>query len=226
MAFVIVEKGSSVDIGKVFQIGKDGLIIGRLAPGSKPDIPLMDDYISRNHAEVRFDGNCFLILDMKSRNGTEIDGQLLEPGKSYPLKDNAAIGLGIMNEVPRVILRFKEKDDTIPFQKKGDTSKPRPKPVRWLRIDDGKKEAWVDGKAILLPPKEYKLLLLLYRNAGNYCSRDEIISEVWSEVSDPGGVSDAAVDQLIHRIREKIEPNPSKPKRIVSKKGFGYLLEP
>ncbi len=224
MAFVVVEKGNSVDIGKVFALEKSKLVIGRLAPGSKPDIPLIDDYISRTHAELSLDGDCFMLRDADSKNGTELNGQPVEPGKSYALEDNAAIGLGIIDDVPRVILRFKERDDTIPLQRQA--SKSKPKPVCWLRIDDGKKEAWVDGKAVALPKKEYSLLRLLYRNAGNYCSRDEIINEVWADVEDQGWVSDAAVDQLIHRIREKMEPNPAKPKRIVSKKGFGYLLEP
>lgn len=223
MAYLIVEKGSSVDIGKVFTLGKDVLVIGRLAPGGKPHISLLDDYISRTHAEISFDGNCFVLHDSGSKNGTEIDGQPIKPKKPYLLKDNAAIGLGILDGVPRVILRFKESEGTVPYRR---TGKAKPKPVRWLRIDDGKKEAWVDGKAVALPKKEYSLLRFLYRNAGNYCSRDEIINEVWSDIEDRDWVSDAAVDQLMHRIREKIEPNPAKPKRIVSKKGFGYLLEP
>ena len=45
-----------------------------------------------------------------------------------------------------------------------------------------------------------------------------------SDVQDPGAVSDATIDQLVHRLREKVEKVPSKPARIVSKKGFGYLL--
>ncbi len=32
----------------------------------------------------------------------------------------------------------------------------------------------------------------------------------------------AAIDQLIHRLRMKIEPTPLRPKRLISRKGFGY----
>lgn len=223
MAYLIVEKGSNIDINKVFSLEKERLVIGRVTPSSNPDIVLTDDYVSRSHIELYLDGNCVMLRDLGSQNGTQLNGKLIVPNKSYPLKDNTAIGVGIVNGVPRVILRYKETDNTIPGDGKKDDEV---KPVTWLTLDKGRKEAWVDGKPIALPVKEYRLLFLLYCRAGNYCSRDEIIDAVWYEVEDKGGVSDAAIDALVHRVREKIEPNPAKPKRIVSKKGFGYLLEP
>jgi DNA-binding response OmpR family regulator len=93
-----------------------------------------------------------------------------------------------------------------------------------LQVDEGKKEAVVDGKQKKLSKKEYDLLVLLYRNTGNICSRDEIIEAVWPESRDTSAISDATIDQLIHRLREKVEPEPARPSRIVSKKAFGYML--
>ena len=75
-----------------------------------------------------------------------------------------------------------------------------------------------------LSKKEYDLLLFLYRNAGAMCSRDDIIEAVWPDTLDPSGISDATIDQLVHRLREKVELEPSKPSRIISKKAFGYML--
>ncbi len=66
--------------------------------------------------------------------------------------------------------------------------------------------------------------MFLYKNAGNICSRDEIIEAAWPESKDPSAISDATIDQLIHRLREKVEPEPAKPSRIISKKAFGYML--
>ena len=96
--------------------------------------------------------------------------------------------------------------------------------LRWLRVDQDRKEVWIDGKLVALSKKEFNLVLLLYHRMGSVCSRNEIIAEVWPEVEDPGAVSDASIDQLIHRLREKIEINPSKPRRIISRKAFGYML--
>jgi DNA-binding response OmpR family regulator len=65
---------------------------------------------------------------------------------------------------------------------------------------------------------------LLYLRAGQVCSRDDMIKAVWPEVLDPGAISDANIDQLVRRVRLKIEPDPSNPARLVLKKAFGYML--
>jgi DNA-binding response OmpR family regulator len=96
--------------------------------------------------------------------------------------------------------------------------------VTWLKVDDKKKEVSIDGKPKKLSRKEYELLSFLYRNAGDVCSRDRIIEAVWSESKDPSAISDATIDQLIHRLREKVEPDTTNPTRIISKKAFGYML--
>ena len=220
MAFLMIEKGNGEDSGRVFSLGENRALIGRLTPESKPDIEIHDDYVSRNHAEISYHQGRLMLRDLGSTNGTEIDGERIESGKFYPLKDDSAIGLGIATGGARVVLRFKESDATkpVPPQKAGEAG------LSWLKIDQERKEVWVDGELLALPRKEFNLALLLYRRAGRVCSRDEIIAEVWPEVEDPGAVSDAAIDQLIHRLREKIEPDPSKPRRIISKKTFGYML--
>jgi DNA-binding response OmpR family regulator len=96
--------------------------------------------------------------------------------------------------------------------------------VAWLKIDEGKKEVVIDGEEKKLSRKEYELLLFLYKNAGNVCSRDEIIEAVWPESKDHSAISDATIDQLIHRLRVRVEPKPAEPSRIISKKAFGYML--
>ena len=219
MAFLIVEKGSK-DVGAVFPLEESrALIIGRPTDKSKPDIAIDDDWVSRGHVEISHRQGCFMLRDVGSTNETEIDGQRIEKRKSYPLRPDSAIGLAIIEGRPRVVLRFKESDKTDPPTKTDEA-----RVVTWLNIDEERKEALVEGKPVPLSRKEYGLVLFLYRKAGRVCSRDEIIPEVWPEAEEPGAVSDATVDQLIHRLREKIEPDPSNPSRITSKKGFGYKL--
>jgi two-component system response regulator RegX3 len=124
------------------------------------------------------------------------------------------------------ILVFKESESTNIIQKKqakagkhGEAAE-----IDWIKIDEGKREVLIDGKEKELSKKEYGLLLFLYRNAGNVCSRDEIIEAVWPESRDHSAISDATIDQLIHRLRVKVEPEPVNPSRIISKKAFGYML--
>jgi pSer/pThr/pTyr-binding forkhead associated (FHA) protein len=218
-AFITVEKGHIEETIQLFTLSPGVTSIGRPTLDHKPDIALNDQQISRIHAEITFREVTFWLRDPGSTNGTTLNGNLLEKEKDYPLSDNAAIGVAIIQGLPRAELLFRQPQENIAV--------PVPKSTQvcpWLSIDDGKKEVLVDNRPVPLPLKEYNLLLFLYRKAGNVCSRDEIISAVWPDVQDPGAVSDATIDQLVHRLREKVEPVPSKPVRIVSKKRFGYQL--
>ena len=221
MAFVIVEKGNSGDIGKKFPIGEGNILIGRRATDCTPDIALHDDFVSRRHAEIAFDRDHFTLRDLNSTNGTALDGLRIEPGRFYRLKHESVIGLGVSSGTEaRVVLRFKESTTATTARiTTGEFGSPA-----WLRIDTEKGEVWIDEKQLALSRKEYDLILFLNKKAGRFCQRDELISGVWPEVLDPGGVSDAAIDQLIHRLRLKIEFDPSHPKRLISRKGFGCML--
>lgn len=221
MAFIIVEKGSNLDIGKRYTLKADVTIIGRASSENNPDIVLQDDYVSRRHIEIICNDNSFMLRDLESKNGTKVNGRRIEPSKLYPLTNDTSIGLGITQGGARVLLRFKESPTTATVRVY-DTGQEGI--FDWLSIDKAKKEIWVDSQLISLSPKEFNLLSLLYSKARQVCTRDEIITSVWPEVKDPGAVSDATIDQLIHRLREKIEPDISQPKRLVSKKGFGYIL--
>jgi two-component system response regulator QseB len=223
MAFITVEKGNKSDIGKKFPLGKNTVLIGRKTAESNPDISLDDEFVSRRHAEILFDKNTYTIRDLNSTNGTSLDGQHIEPGKFYPLKDNTTIGLGIMSGVVKVLLRFR-MSLSIPTTRLTNTNITELNPVSWLRIGDKLGEVWIDGKQISLPKKEYELIVCLYNRAGKVCTRKELITEVWPEVLDGSGVSDAAIDQLVHRLRYKIEIDPAQPKRLISQRGFGYML--
>lgn len=222
MAFVIVEKGNSGDIGKRFAIGEDAVLIGRGATGYNPDITLHDDYVSRRHAEISFDKNYFMLRDLNSTNGTALDGLRIEPGKFYRLQHDSVIGLGVaLGAEARVALRFRESPtaSTTKMAAPGETS-----PLIWLRVDLEKGEIWVDERQITVSRKEYDLILCLQAKTGKVCSKDEVIAKVWPEAKDSAGVSDAAIDQLVHRLRLKIEHDPAKPRHLISRKGFGYML--
>ena len=222
MAYLIVKKGDTEDTGKIFALSKANTFIGRRTLTIYPDIELSSEVVSRRHVEIVQKGNEFLIRDLGSTNGTMLDDDRILPGKLYELKHDSKIGLGIEDDSAYIIIQFKETEGTnIMAGKKPAGAGVK---VSWLKIDEAKKEAIVDGKQAKLSKKEYDLIWYLYRNAGNICSRDEIIKAVWPESKDPGAISDATIDQLIHRLREKVEPEPSQPVRIVSKKSFGYML--
>ena len=226
MALVIVKRGNAEDVGKIFTLSNPVAVVGRRTLQNKPDIELNDDAISRRHIEILLRDDKYWVKDLGSTNGTMLNDDRIIAGNLYELKHNCKIGLGVEGTSARIVLVFKESEDTnIIYGKGPQASKPGTAPkVLWLEIDEGKKEAVVDGKQKKLSKKEYELILFLYKNAGNICSRDEIIEAVWPERKDTSAISDATIDQLIHRLREKVEPEPARPSRIVSKKAFGYML--
>lgn len=73
-----------------------------------------------------------------------------------------------------------------------------------------------------LTSSEFKLLRFLIENPGKIIERDEIINAVWGELSSTAGVTEQALDQLVFRVRKKIEENPNQPQHIQTIKGRGF----
>jgi DNA-binding response OmpR family regulator len=91
-----------------------------------------------------------------------------------------------------------------------------------LVIDLARREVRLKDEVLYLKPKEYELLVFLARNRGIALSRDVILERVWGWEHDAGS---RTVDVHIRWLREKIESNPSKAKRIVTVRGIGYRFE-
>ena len=223
MALVIVKKGDPEDLGKTFNLNGPVIIVGRSTSQNKPDIELNDEVISRRHLEILLKDGKYWLKDLGSTNGTMLNDDRIIAGQLYELKHNSRIGLGLDEISARIILIFKESEDTNIIRKK-EIAVDLDSKVAWLKIDEAKKEVQVDGEPKKLSRKEYELLLFLNRNAGNVCSRDDIIEAVWTDCKNSSAISNATIDQLVHRLREKVEPEPANPSRIVSKKTFGYVL--
>jgi two-component system OmpR family response regulator len=90
-----------------------------------------------------------------------------------------------------------------------------------LEIDVGRHQAFLKGVALELSPKEFDLLALLAENKGFVFSREQLLEKVWGY--DYAGET-RTVDVHIRWLREKIEDNPAKPKRLVTIRGTGYKL--
>jgi len=91
-----------------------------------------------------------------------------------------------------------------------------------LTVNVARREVLCQGEVLPLKLKEYELLVFLLRNQGIVLSRDLILERVWGWSY--GGGS-RTVDVHIHWLREKIEPDPSHPTRIVTVRGIGYRFE-
>ena len=87
-----------------------------------------------------------------------------------------------------------------------------------LGVDFAHKQAIVDGQPVTLTPTETKLLYILIRNAGHTVSAGFLLRRLWSME----GVYEDTLRVHVHRLRQKIEPESSKPRYIITERGVGY----
>ena len=77
------------------------------------------------------------------------------------------------------------------------------------------------GSDVVLSPKEFDLLAFLARHAGKVVTHKQILTAVWG----PAHESDTQYLRVyVGQLRQKIEPNPSDPRFILTEPGIGYRL--
>lgn len=91
-----------------------------------------------------------------------------------------------------------------------------------LMVDLAHQRVFLSGNEIALSPTEYRLIRVLATNAGRVLVAEQLLEEVWG--ADYEGDA-RLVWRSIHRLRQKIEADPSNPRYIVSRPGMGYLFE-
>jgi DNA-binding response OmpR family regulator len=91
-----------------------------------------------------------------------------------------------------------------------------------LSVDMAAHEVRIGGNLIQLTSREYDLLLFLMRNPRQAFTREQLLSEVWGWTF--GDTSTVTVH--VRRLREKLESDPTIPRRIVTVWGVGYRYEP
>jgi DNA-binding response OmpR family regulator len=84
-----------------------------------------------------------------------------------------------------------------------------------LVLDLALRQARLDGRAVPLSDREYRLLHHLLEHAGQVVSRERLLSEVWGYHFDPGS---NVVDVCVRRVRRKL--GPSAPIETVRHAGY------
>ena len=91
-----------------------------------------------------------------------------------------------------------------------------------ISINKEANEVYLNGKLLNMTSKEFELLLLLVENPGKTLRKDYIFNKIWGADSFS---EDQTLTVHIKMLRDKIEDNPKKPKRIVTLWGVGYKYE-
>jgi len=204
---LVMKSGTAV--GEKWTIEKEAVVIGR---DEDCDVILPDRPISCYHAEIRREGNRYLLRDLNSKNGTCLNGQ--EIVGPVPVQDGDEIQIAL-----RVTLLFVGADATVPLML-DETKGPG------LRLDKVARRVWVRGQE-LTPPlslAQYRALGLLYDGEGRVCSRDEIVETVWG-VEEAEGVTEQAIDALIRRLRDRLAELDPEHQYVVTVRGHGFRFE-
>jgi DNA-binding response OmpR family regulator len=91
-----------------------------------------------------------------------------------------------------------------------------------LTIDRTRATVSREGRPINLTPTEFRLLAFLAQHPGQVFSRGQLIENVWG--SDAEFYDDKTVSVHVRRLREKVEPEPSDPRIVLTVPGIGYRL--
>lgn len=90
-----------------------------------------------------------------------------------------------------------------------------------LRLDLAARTVSRDGEAISLTRTEFDLLATLVQQPGRTFSRDELVARVWGY---DGEGDTRLLDSHIGHLRAKVEPDPSRPRYVLTVRGVGYRL--
>jgi DNA-binding response OmpR family regulator len=186
--------------------GREHLLTGEtitIGRALENDIVITSKRVSREHARVRREGWRVILEDLDSTNGTFLnDERVLAPQE---LHDADRIKIG------DVILIFHDPDIT-----HRDTVFPD------LEVNVAAGIVRVNRHVVTLAPKEFTLLVYLHQHNGQVCSKDDIGLAVWPEYQE--GIYDYQIENLIRRLRAKLEPDPANPQLLLTIRGLGYKL--
>lgn len=186
--------------GKKHLLAGKTLTIGRAI---ECDIVVTGARVSREHARLRRAGREVLLDDLHSTNGTYWnDERVVGP---VTLHDGDRLGIG------EVVLTFHDPDTTY-----RDDSAPE------LELNLEAHIVRVNRRVAQLSPKEFALLAHLFKHRNQVCSKDDIGRAVWPE--NRGEIYDYQIENLIRRLRARVEPDPSRARLLITVRGLGYKL--
>jgi two-component system OmpR family response regulator/two-component system alkaline phosphatase synthesis response regulator PhoP len=95
----------------------------------------------------------------------------------------------------------------------------QPTTVAGIEIDPARHRVRVGGNAVELTPHEFTLLYVLATHPGIVYSREALLAKIWKGET---YVTTRSVDTLVKRLRQKIEPDQSDPRYVLTVWGTGY----
>lgn len=202
-----------------FQVitAKDGSSVFELIRSHNPDLIILDILLPDLDGveicrEIRKESNVPIILLSSKRDSSDIVLGLGVGGDDYIVKPF---------NPKELIARVKANLRRSLLRNTACQSPGRREVITYpgLEIDLSSRTVSVDGSPVALTNKEFELLALLAQSPNRVFSYHQLLDSVWQFKYD---VDYRTVMVHVNRLRKKIEPDPSKPRYIVTVRGIGY----
>lgn len=203
---------------------KDASGVERLVPLDKPVITVGREpsctirvdspYVSRQHARIELREGQAILVDLGSRNGSLLNGERVQGSTTLAPGDVVTIA-----DVTLECLAETALDGTT---RSFAGRRPEPPPPDRLRVDPQAFEVYIGSTKLerRLSAQEFELLSYLYANRERVCQRQELGDAIWGS----GNWDPNMLHRLVHRLKEKIEPNAEKTRYIQTVPWVGYRL--
>lgn len=210
MEFAILLAQSGPLAGQQWAVSST-LTIGR---DESCEVVVPDRQVSRQHARLSLRENAVFLEDLKSKNGTYLNGQLLAAPTQLRESDEIRVAFA-------QTFLFLSSDATLPLSELPDEYLK----LFTLKVDADARRVWVRGTEISPPlsSQQFSLLNALFIKYGEVVSREELIQAVWGD--ETPWVTEQAFDALVRRLRERINQIDPDYDYIVTVRGHGLRLE-
>lgn len=185
------------------------------------DIVIPVRQISRQHLRLHSDKGACVVEDLRSKNGTWVNGFRLTGMRELEDGDEIRVAKDIR-------LRFVGSGATAP-----STTRVLPDMIPSgavtglrLRLDPESRQVMIKD-TVLDPPlslPQYRLLEILFASQGGVCSRNDVVETVWPDAMGLG-VSEQAIDALVRRLRDRLTELDGEHQYIVTVRGHGFRLD-
>lgn len=226
---LIVEDDTHIRMGVSDALASEGYEISETSDGSevaalvrerKPDLIVLDIMLPRKNGfdicrEMRAGGNNTPVL-MLTAKGQEIDKVV---GLELGADDYVTKPFSIRELLARVHALLRRSESTA---KPAGLEIPEEMVFGNVTIRSAEMRGSRGSARFDLSARELKVLALLFQNTGEVIDRNRFLDEVWG--MDYFGTN-RTLDQVIVKIRQKIEDDPSRPQHLKTVHGVGYRLE-
>lgn len=181
------------------------------------------------HGEDQKDLTAFLLRQKTVTNACKDIWNSLTPAEQSELLEGASDNAEEENYLEQVGLLRDHKQQIPLFSAYIEKGKSGIVKEQQSIVYDEHTNAIRKGSVVLsdqLTSSEFKLLRCLMQNQDRIVERDELITVVWEGNKSTAGITDQAVDQLVFRVRRKIEEDPNHPQHLQTVKGRGFRFSP